>query len=562
MSTPNSGIRGDERPVAGRYRRGRLLGSGGMGIVWCADDVLLLRPVALKELVFPPWLSEDQRDAICERSLREARAAARINSPHAVRVYDVVEDEGRPFIVMELVLGRTLSDVVHHDGPLAPAEAARIGLAVLDALVAAHAVGVIHRDVKPSNVMIRDDGHVTLTDFGIARTDGDPRITSTGLLLGSPSYVAPELVRGAAPVPASDLWSLGATLYTLVEGRPPFERREPFITLAAVVADEPPPLRTNGLLGHVVRRLLAKEPATRPAAAEVRRVLSALAASRDPKLASPLPAPEVVRTDDRTLILPHAIPAASETPAIRIPAPSAASSARPPRWRDAALLAAALAVVVGMLAGALLLLRPDRTPADRRTSAQSPSGGPAAAAAPLPPASTARAGGAAGRPVTTPAPSGGARASTTAASSAATWARYTDPSEGWSVAYPAGWQVRRQDGLTDIVDPTRRRYLRVDTQTPAGPSALGAWQQLERVFAGRHTGYSRVRMESVDWRGYRDVADWEFTYTAGGTRLHALDRGFVVGNTGYALYFQTRDSEWAASASLREALFASMRVPS
>src|SRR3954454_22515117 len=198
-----------ERLVADRYRLRTPLGHGGMGVVWAADDELLQRPVAVKEVRFPPTVSDEERETLRERTMREARTAARLDHPCAVRVFDVCEDDDQPFIVMELLAGRTLSELVKTQGPLSPARAAEVGLCLLDALVAAHAASIVHRDVKPGNVVVGDDGRVTLTDFGIASTAGDPSITSTGLLLGSPAYIAPERARGGSPEPAADLWSLG-----------------------------------------------------------------------------------------------------------------------------------------------------------------------------------------------------------------------------------------------------------------------------------------------------------------------------------------------------------------
>src|SRR4051794_3488891 len=254
-----------ERLVADRYRLRTPLGHGGMGVVWAADDELLQRPVAVKEVRFPPTVGDDERETLRERTMREARTAARLDHPCAVRVFDVCEDDGQPFIVMELLGGRTLSDVVKDEGPVSPARAADIGLCLLDALTAAHAAGIVHRDVKPGNVVVGPAARVTLTDFGIASTADDPSITSTGLLLGSPAYIAPERARGGIPEPPSDLWSLGATLYTAVEGRPPFERRDPVATLTAVVTDEPDPCRLAGPgLGPLLVRLLDKDPARRP----------------------------------------------------------------------------------------------------------------------------------------------------------------------------------------------------------------------------------------------------------------------------------------------------------
>ena len=181
----------EDRLVGGRYRLRERLGSGGMGTVWRADDVVLGRQVAVKEVVFPPGTREDEAEVLRERTRREARSAARLDHPSAVTVYDVVEEDGRPWLVLELVEARTLAQAVTEDGPLPPDEVARIGLAVLGALEAAHAQGIVHRDVKPSNVLLRDDGRVVLTDFGIATTTGDSSLTHTGLLLGSPAYIAP-----------------------------------------------------------------------------------------------------------------------------------------------------------------------------------------------------------------------------------------------------------------------------------------------------------------------------------------------------------------------------------
>jgi eukaryotic-like serine/threonine-protein kinase len=266
------------RVVAGRYRLGERLGRGGMGIVWAARDELLARPVAVKEVRLPAAVDPAERDLLRERTLREARAAARLDHPCAVRMFDVCEEDEQAYLVMELIEGRTLSEVVRDDGPIAPGQAAEIGVCLLDALTAAHAAGIIHRDVKPGNVIVRADGRVTLTDFGIASTADDPSITSTGLLLGSPAYIAPERARGGTPDPASDLWSLGATLYTAVEGRPPFDRVDPVATLAAVVTDEHEPTRLAGPgLGPVLDRLLDKDQAARPSAPELRRLLQSVA---------------------------------------------------------------------------------------------------------------------------------------------------------------------------------------------------------------------------------------------------------------------------------------------
>ncbi|MDT7573508.1 MAG: eukaryotic-like serine/threonine-protein kinase, partial [Actinomycetota bacterium] len=245
-----------ERTVAGRYRLLDRLGSGGMGTVWRAQDGVLGRDVAVKEVTFPPGVSDEEREVLRERTRREARAAARLDHPSAVTVYDVAEEDGTPYLVMELVEARTLAEVVRTDGPLSPRQTAEIGIAVLGALEAAHAQGIVHRDVKPGNVLLRDDGRVVLTDFGIATFTGDSSITSTGLLLGSPSYIAPERAQGETPGPASDLWSLGATLFTAVEGRPPFDKGQPLPTLTAVVTGDHAPYVAAGPLAPLLDGLL------------------------------------------------------------------------------------------------------------------------------------------------------------------------------------------------------------------------------------------------------------------------------------------------------------------
>src|SRR5918911_2706626 len=249
-------IASDGRLLVGRYRFDRLLGHGGMGWVWSAHDEILGREVAVKEVVPPPDLMPEQRELIRRRTLREARAAARIEHPSAVTVYDVVEEDGRPWIVMQLLGTRTLADVLAEEGPLAPDVAARIGLDLLDALVAAHGAGVLHRDVKPANVLLTPSGRAVLTDFGIATVEGDPTLTSHGMLMGSPAYMAPERARGERPTPASDLWSLGATLFAAVEGQPPFRRDGHLPPPNAVLTEDAPPAEHAGPLRPVLAALL------------------------------------------------------------------------------------------------------------------------------------------------------------------------------------------------------------------------------------------------------------------------------------------------------------------
>lgn len=271
--------------LAGRYRLVESIGSGGMGRVWRAHDEVLHRVVAVKELTAALYVAESDLARLLARTHAEARAAARINHSAVVTIHDVLEHDNRPWIVMELVEGNSLADEVKEQGRLEPAEAARIGLWVLRALRAAHAAGVLHRDVKPGNVLLSPDRRVLLTDFGIAQVEGDTTITRTGEIVGSVDYLAPERVRGHDPGPASDLWALGATLYTAVEGRSPFRRTSALSTMQAVVDEELTPPQYAGALEPVITALLRKDPASRPGPQEAEEMLAEAAEGRRPRTA-------------------------------------------------------------------------------------------------------------------------------------------------------------------------------------------------------------------------------------------------------------------------------------
>src|SRR4029453_18220007 len=255
--------------VAGRYRLHEPVGTGGMGRVWLARDEMLDRDVAVKEFVPPDWMNDDEKDRLRDRTLREARSAARLNHPHVVRIYDVVHADGLPWIVMEYVPSRSLHQVIAEDGPFSPADAARIGLDVLDALTAAHRAGVLHRDIKPHNVLMGIDGRVVLTDFGLATFVDDGSVTGPGLVVGSPQYVSPERARDGASTVESDLWSFGATVYAAVEGRSPYARESAMATLMALATEEPDPPVQAGVLTPVLTGLLQQEPGARLTAAQV-----------------------------------------------------------------------------------------------------------------------------------------------------------------------------------------------------------------------------------------------------------------------------------------------------
>lgn len=265
-----------QRVVAGRFVLQEPLGHGGMGTVWRAQDQVLGRTVALKEVSLPPAVPDEERQAMRQRVLREARAAARLNHPAAVMVFDVIEEGDNTFIAMEIVESPTLSQMVTEQGPLTPERTAFIGLRILDALDAAHRQGIIHRDVKPANVIVGEE-HVKLADFGVASVKGDPRLTATGLLLGSPSYMSPEQVEGKEAGPPSDLWALGATMYFGVEGHGPFDRPGPLPTLMAISKEKLTPPEHAGPLTRVIVSLLNKDPDRRPLAGRLRVMLEDVA---------------------------------------------------------------------------------------------------------------------------------------------------------------------------------------------------------------------------------------------------------------------------------------------
>jgi eukaryotic-like serine/threonine-protein kinase len=353
------------RVIAGRYNLQHPIGRGAMGVVWRARDQLLDRDVAVKEVVISALIGADERRNAYQRTLREARTAARLSHRGVVAVYDVAEEDGRPWIVMELVPSQSLDQVLVVEGRLPAARAGRIGQQLLSALAAAHAAGVLHRDVKPSNVLIATnksgdgwDERAVLTDFGIAQFEGDPRLTQTGMVMGSPGFTAPERIRGSDASPASDLWSLGATLYAAVEGRGPYEQRGGAITTMSAIINEDAPIAPHaGKLAPVIAALLRRDPTTRPSASAAARMFaqvlprlsevteeppplshpptirsSYVPSPADPVASAPVTAPDGAQSEDKPA------PVAAEQPAAGValaeeaaeeaaPAPSAEEAA-------------------------------------------------------------------------------------------------------------------------------------------------------------------------------------------------------------------------------------------
>src|SRR5262245_50257666 len=322
------GVSGPGCVVAGRYELLDRIGQGSMGTVWQARDRVLARDVAVKEVRLPDLMPAREREILRERTLREARVSAKLSHPCVVTVHDVIEADGTPWIVMELVAARSLERVLAEDGPLSPRRAAGAGLMLLEALASAHAAGIVHRDVKPGNVLLTRDGRAVLTDFGIAAVDGDPALTQTGMVVGTPGFCAPERIRGAPASPASDLWSLGATLYAAVEGRAPFDGHgSPMAVLTSIVHSDPPPARLAGPLRAVIEALMSKDPAQRPDAARARQLLTGAAAALGVPSAAGTPA-------SAEPVLATASPASAGARSIPAGASSVAVGTRP-AWTPA-----------------------------------------------------------------------------------------------------------------------------------------------------------------------------------------------------------------------------------
>jgi hypothetical protein len=562
---------GATRRVADRYELGSELGHGGMGVVWRATDTLLAREVAVKEVDLPRGLDADQRASMRARVSREARAAARLSHPGVVTVYDIAQDGGRDYIVMELVAAPTLDDVVRSDGPLTPERAAGLGLGLLATLEAAHRAGIVHRDLKPKNVMVREDGTTKLTDFGIASVQGDPRLTATGLVVGSPAYMAPEQVEGGPVGPAADLWALGATLWFAVEGEPPFGGGE-FQTLSAIVAGEPRRARRLGPLAPVLDRLLTKDPARRPTPGELRPLLQRVAAgggagrvrrwrgagrapaaparpgagpaavtaarggagpavapARDGGDTPPVPA-QARRRDGGTAALGVPAPAARRRrwgrrglpPVPPVPAPG--EPVLPRRSRRLGRVAGiGLAVLVAALAAvAVARLGPGGGGRGEAGGSQQPAGGR--------------------RPAVP-----------------ADWRTFQDPGGTYGLSHPPGWSPADRGAFTDFVEPGGGRFFRVQPTTD-GLEPLPAQRSLESSFMARHPNddYRRVRLGATTFKGL-PAAEWEFTFLADGRPTRGYDITFNAGGRRHAILFEAGAEQWASSQDELRAFLAGYR---
>ena len=502
--------------IADRYQRLQPLGEGGMGRVWLGLDTKLNRMVALKEVGSAEGYTAADLGEVAPRALREARAAARLNHPNAVRVYDIIATEPAPWIVMEYVPSRSLYQVVAERGPLTPAVAARYGLDVLDALTAAHRVGVVHRDVKPSNVLITEADHAVLTDFGVATIIGDPAVTRSGVVIGSPSFMAPERVADQTVGPEADLWSLGATLYFAIAGHSPYQRASVLATLAALATEEPPYVPAAGPLWPALSGLLRRDPQQRLSVSAVRSILLRVS------VAMP------VRTRAAAPERPAAPTAPPGTPSGPPTRPPAATPARPPRRRRRWWLALATLLVLGSLLAWLV-------PHDDGGGAVASPGTSAPGATP----STRL-------PANSPGPSASASAGPSALTLPAGWHRYTDRT-GFSVAVPDGWVISRQGSIVYFSEPDGSRLLGIDQTDHPQPDPVADWRGKEeyRVAHGDFPAYQRVRLTAVDY--FIKAADWEFTYNdSNGARQHVNNRGFVTSaHQAYGMWWSTLDKDWS-----------------
>ncbi|MFI9200331.1 serine/threonine-protein kinase [Streptomyces sp. NPDC053048] len=518
------------RLVVGRYRLLELIGRGGMGRVWRATDETLGRRVAAKEIRIDGLMGEEsavQR----ERSLREARATARIDHPNVVRVYDVAEEDQRLWIVMELVDGRSLEQVLVREGPVAPLEAARIGLGLARALRAVHAVGVLHRDIKPGNVLLTARGRIVLTDFGIAAMQDAAALTMAGTLVGSPDYMAPERIEGRLQGPPSDLWSLGATLCAAVAGHSPFSRATTMATLHAVLYEQPEIPTAGGPLRELLAGLLLKEPARRPNLDTTEETLAALL---EPPPPEPVPHPPTAVAVTELPPLPS--PVAPPAPA---PVPPARGARR--GHRTAVFTAGAVVAVSVVIA--VIVLAMQGTDKGEGGTAAGVTGGTSrpSVSSPAPAKPTASA------PASAPA---------SAQPSAPATARRTE--DGFSWVPPAGWN-RTQQSPSDVTYTSKDGGIELSAkQGRKTEDLLTHWQRFEEGFHDT-PGYRKIRLERTTFSGNPAVV-WEYAFLQSGQQRQGRQLGFEEGGRTYQVSVWYADAAESTALAVYERTKGSFRV--
>ncbi|MFF3321406.1 protein kinase [Streptomyces sp. NPDC002889] len=605
------------RLLAGRYRLGGVLGRGGMGTVWRAVDETLGRTVAVKELRFPSSIDEDEKRRLITRTLREAKAIARIRNNSAVTVYDVVDEDDRPWIVMELVEGKSLAEAVREDGTLTPRRAAEVGLAILDVLRSAHREGILHRDVKPSNVLIAEDGRVVLTDFGIAQVEGDPSITSTGMLVGAPSYISPERARGHKPGPAADLWSLGGLLYASVEGCPPYDKGSAIATLTAVMTEPLDPPKNAGPLEEVIYGLLAKDPEQRLDDAGARALLTnVLHAPETPELPTE-PEPDATRVTPLPPLPPASSAAQRAKPkdpaadrvrgalrSVRNAAAAARVEAAPKATPDRSaqrpvparapltdvvprrtlVIIAVVAVLVVLTTVLVFALGGDdkenkgKSKGDTSASAGADAGG--GDGKDTESGSTQgqdedqgkgdekdsgkgdRGGSGSGN--STGRPSGDGKTDDTKDADVlpAGYVTVSNDQFHFTMAMPENFKLTGIAGQNSGgIFSASGGYPRVQVDFNASPKddAEAAWAGAVAGVRATSSGYKHLGIRKVDYKGYPTVADWEFERNANGQRVRVLNRGFRVdAGRGYSIMISCKAGEWDGTEceTLRKTAFA------
>ncbi|GHC71454.1 hypothetical protein GCM10007079_03840 [Nocardiopsis terrae] len=557
------------RVLANRYRLDEIIGAGGMGRVWRGTDTLLDRTVAVKELTTPPNLPSHEVDVLRTRMLREARSAAQLSHPAIITVFDVAEEDGRPWIVMELVRGPSLGDIIREEGTLPVRRAADIGEQMAAGLAEAHNRGIVHRDIKPGNVLIAGNDRAVLTDFGIAHLDGSTHLTSTGLLIGSPSYLAPEIAHGRSATPASDMWALGITLYQAVEGGLPFDRPTPMATLTAIVTQDLPETPNAGALRPVLEALCEKDPEDRPSVSEVRALLREVrsaggastttvapapdTADSSPEASDPGAGPEWNRVTGQGTV-DRAVSAAGSAPSPSPPADAPQRTRERPagsRTRAFMVVAAVLVLLVGAAATTLFVSmnRPGGPDAglagsSEEQTAADPTGDPEAEAG--------AGAGADGDQEGAEQEDAGTEEEEPDEEDPeeeedGEWdflVRHEDPS-GFSVDVPEDWELEHRDHMVYFHNPDGG-YLLVDQTSDPNPDAGDDWRDFEPAGSQNFGGYSLIGIEDVDadWADdYVSAADWEFTYSGDGGQMHAINRGFHTEDTGYALFLTSGEPQ-------------------
>jgi serine/threonine protein kinase len=509
--------------VVGRYRLAERLGSGGMGTVWRADDELLERTVAIKEVCIPGGLPDVEADRLRQRYLREARAAARLRHENVVVVYDVIPESARVWLVMELIDAPDLAALVRADGPLDAPTAAHVGLQILDALGAAHDAGVLHRDVKPANVLICANGRAVLTDFGVASVTGDASITATGQLIGSPAYLAPERLTGGVVGAASDLWALGCTLYAAVEGQSPFWRDEPFAIMSAITVEALPPPRLAGALTPVLLGLLEKDQSERWDADRTRAALERVVAGEAVPVARGWGAPAAEPPDAH--VEDDAEPAASEDDGPTGDVAPAVPIRRRRAGRVVAAVFAVLALATLTAAVAELMFQPFGL----RLGSLTTLSGSGDVVNPTPPP----------KPV-----------------------EYIHPTAGYTVVLPAGWtKVQSVDSTYGFMHTTgdSSMQITVHSKPAGGKSSLQLTRHDDTTKDSPN--YKRIRLEQIVYGEYRGTV-LEFTSDPPGLGLqHAVTFRTVFEGVCYEVEMHGPSSEFDADWDAFVSVARSLRLP-